>query len=91
MAACIRCVVRGRVQGVFFRASTWEVARGLGLHGGVSNLPNGDVEVIACGETEALGELKQWLQKGPPLAQVVSLHREEIPAPPPGYRPDLSF
>ncbi len=90
-AGCVRCVVRGRVQGVFFRASTREVARRLGLRGGVSNLPDGSVEVIACGEAELLRELQGWLEKGPPLARVESLRCEELPALPARYRPDLAF
>ena len=90
-AGCIRCIVRGRVQGVFYRASARDVAGRLGLSGGVSNLPDGGVEVIACGEPEALEELQRWLRKGPPLARVESLHCEELCALPPDYRADLVF
>ncbi len=73
----IRCVVGGRVQGVFFRASTVERARRLGLAGWARNLPDGTVEVVAAGPHEALGELTQWLWQGPRLARVRSVAIEE--------------
>ena len=52
-----RCHVSGRVQGVYFRASTWERARELGVTGYAKNLPDGRVEVLACGELRAVGQL----------------------------------
>ena len=67
---CVRFVVSGRVQGVFFRASTREEALRLGLTGHARNLPDGTVEVVACGDDAALGQLERWLELGPPLAQV---------------------
>ncbi len=91
VSSCIRCIVRGRVQGVFFRASTREVARELGLRGGVSNLNDGSVEVVAAGAPEALDKLRTWLAEGPPLARVESVECTELPALPPDYRPDLPF
>lgn len=65
-----RCLVSGRVQGVFYRASTAERARALGLIGYAKNLPDGRVEVLACGEDAKVGELIDWLWKGPPAAKV---------------------
>lgn len=62
--------IRGRVQGVFFRDSTRRVAARLGLTGHAINLGNGDVEVLACGEPEAVEALRQWLQQGPRMAEV---------------------
>lgn len=62
--------IRGRVQGVFFRDSTRRVAVRLGLTGHAINLGNGDVEVLACGEPEAVEELRQWLHEGPRMAEV---------------------
>jgi acylphosphatase len=67
---CVRCRVSGRVQGVWFRASTRDRARALGLSGRASNLADGTVEVIACGEGTAIDALRQWLWQGPELAQV---------------------
>jgi acylphosphatase len=70
MTFCRRFLISGRVQGVFFRATTEAVARRLGVTGWVRNLPDGRVEVLACGEEAKLGELEQWLRQGPPRAQV---------------------
>lgn len=65
-----RCFVSGKVQGVFYRASTAERARALGLTGYAKNLPDGRVEVLACGDEAKVDELIHWLWKGPPAAQV---------------------
>jgi acylphosphatase len=62
--------VKGRVQGVFFRDSTRHVAESLGITGYAVNLPNGDVEVLACGGRAAIAELASWLQQGPRMARV---------------------
>ena len=67
---CRVFIVSGRVQGVFFRASTRDQAARLGLDGQVRNCADGSVEVIASGPTAALDELALWLAHGPPLAQV---------------------
>ncbi|MER3546593.1 MAG: acylphosphatase [Rhodanobacteraceae bacterium] len=77
--ACARFIVRGRVQGVFFRASTREQALRLGLTGYAKNLANGDVEVLACGSSEALEELQRWLHRGPPSARVEGVTRAALP------------
>lgn len=76
---CIHCFVSGKVQGVWFRANTQEHAIGLGLTGWARNLPDGRVEVLACGPREQIQKLQQWLQHGPSLAQVTDLSYEEIP------------
>jgi acylphosphatase len=68
--ACRRCIVSGRVQGVFFRASTRTRARALGVSGYARNLPDGRVEVLACGEAQAVQSLCDWLAEGPPAARV---------------------
>jgi acylphosphatase len=62
--------VRGRVQGVYFRASTQREAKRLGLTGWVKNRPDGEVEICAEGEEEGLKELIAWAQKGPSAARV---------------------
>lgn len=67
---CRRCVVSGRVQGVFFRAATREQARALGLRGHARNLPDGRVEVLVCGEDGDVRSLCNWLWSGPPQARV---------------------
>lgn len=70
MTRCRHYLVSGRVQGVFFRAHTQALARRLGLTGWVRNLPDGRVELVACGEAERLAQLEAWLWQGPPHARV---------------------
>jgi acylphosphatase len=65
-----RAVIRGRVQGVGFRASTFEAARALGLAGWVRNLPDGAVEVEAEGDEARLHELELFLRQGPRMSRV---------------------
>lgn len=77
--ACARFVVRGRVQGVFFRASAREQALKLGVSGYAKNLADGSVEVLASGSGEALDRLQGWLRKGPPSARVEDVAREAMP------------
>ncbi len=66
----LQLVVRGRVQGVYFRASAQREARRLGLVGTVRNRPDGSVEIVAEGEESSIRELHGWAQKGPSVARV---------------------
>lgn len=77
MAAAARFLISGKVQGVFFRASTRDQARCLGLRGHARNLPDGRVEVVAAGAAHAIDALGQWLRHGPPHARVDALQRDE--------------
>ncbi|HXS72590.1 MAG TPA: acylphosphatase [Rhodanobacteraceae bacterium] len=77
--ACARFVIRGRVQGVFFRASAREQALKLGVSGHAKNLSDGSVEVLACGSRDSLDELERWLQRGPSAARVERVTREIMP------------
>ena len=63
--ACLRALVKGRVQGVGFRFTVEMQATRLGLKGYVRNLPEGSVEVVAEGEEQALLQLLQFLRRGP--------------------------
>ena len=81
---CVRFVVSGRVQGVFFRASTREEAQRLGLTGHARNLADGTVEVVACGDDAALAQFERWLALGPPLAQVSRVERSTANMAAPG-------
>jgi len=67
---CRHYVVTGRVQGVFYRASTQEEATRLGLLGWVRNMDDGGVELVACGEEAILNQLEHWLWQGPRFAEV---------------------
>ena len=78
--AAARFIVTGKVQGVWFRASTRDVAVRLGLTGHARNLANGDVEVLAMGDAEAIATLADWLQQGPPLARVDAVLRSDAEA-----------
>lgn len=70
---CLRCHVAGRVQGVWYRGSTQRQALALGITGYARNLPDGRVEVLACGEATALQQLRDWLWQGPPAAEVTDV------------------
>ena len=78
MTHCLRFLIAGRVQGVFYRASTQRVANSHGLRGYVRNLADGRVEVLACGEEQSVRALGQWLWQGPDLASVDSVDVEEV-------------
>lgn len=78
MTKCAKYLVSGRVQGVYFRASTRQQAQRLGLTGWAKNLPDGRVEVLACGSPEALNRLHDWLWQGPSLALVDQVDRQEV-------------
>lgn len=72
-----RFFVGGKVQGVWFRASTREQAVVLELRGFACNLPDGRVEVLAIGDDDAVEQLAQWLRYGPAQARVDELERME--------------
>lgn len=65
-----RIVVLGKVQGVFFRASTAESAKAFGINGTVRNVDDGSVEIEAEGEAEAMDNFIEWCHKGPSGAVV---------------------
>ena len=75
--------ISGRVQGVGFRWFAREEARRLGLSGWVTNLPGGEVEVIAGGEPLSLERLRRALQVGPSGAAVTTLEdvQDELSTP----------
>jgi len=78
MTICKHCFIYGRVQGVFFRASTARRAVELKLTGYAKNLPDGRVEVLACGEPAAVDALCDWLWEGPPTARVSEVVIREV-------------
>lgn len=83
----VRCLVSGRVQGVWFRGNTQKMANRLGVTGRASNLEDGCVEVLACGEAAAVDQLVAWLHRGPALARVdaVDVSVVDLTDPPPAF------
>ncbi len=79
--------VRGRVQGVGFRAFVWRTAAELGVSGWVRNRLDGSVEVLASGSDSVLAELEEHLRTGPRWARVDHLQVEEetFERPPVGF------
>lgn len=88
MTTCRKFYVSGKVQGVFFRASTQRKAHSLNLTGHAINLDDGRVEVLACGDESALTELESWLHEGPSGANVSRVERTDaaVDAPPGSFR-----
>jgi acylphosphatase len=66
----IRLIIKGRVQGVFFRDSTRRAANKLGLFGWVRNLPDGSVETLIEGPQDKVQKLVSWCHHGPTTARV---------------------
>jgi len=66
----VHLIIRGKVQGVFFRASTKDKAKELELSGFVRNSEDGTVEVVAEGDEDRLQKLVDWCHIGPELSLV---------------------
>ncbi len=77
---CVRVIVKGRVQGVFYRGSTQQEAQRLGLSGWVRNLQDGSVEFVAEGPPDAIDALIAWAHRGPDMARVSSVEVVDAPA-----------
>jgi acylphosphatase len=75
----ISIIVSGKVQGVFYRASTEKKAKEIGLAGFVRNEPNGNVYIEAQGTEEQLTEFVKWCKQGPDRARVDEISSKEIP------------
>ena len=73
VVARVRVIVRGRVQGVFFRAEASARARSLGLAGSVQNRPDGAVEAVFEGSQEAVDSMLRWCERGPAGARVAGV------------------
>jgi len=86
VVAARRFFVSGKVQGVFYRASTVRVAEQFKLRGFTRNLPDGRVEVLAVGDVASLAALLNWLQQGPPLSKVTEVTEQ---AEDPTQYPDI--
>jgi acylphosphatase len=73
-----RCLVSGRVQGVYYRASAQQRARAAGIAGHARNLEDGRVEVLAYGEERRVSEFIDWLRVGPSAAKVTQVIVEVV-------------
>ena len=73
-----KAIVTGKVQGVWYRATTREQAQKLGLNGYAKNLADGSVEVVASGHRDEVEQLMQWLWQGPEMSDVT--HVEPLEA-----------
>jgi acylphosphatase len=80
MSVRVHLVVRGRVQGVWFRGAMQEEAQRHQLSGWVRNRSDGSVEAEAEGERAAVDALIVWAHEGPPAARVTEVTVERIPA-----------
>ena len=79
--------IYGRVQGVFFRANTKEMAEKLGVAGWVRNLPDGSVEAVFEGDENAVEQIVEWCHRGPAMAKVEEVYVEyEEPKGEKGFR-----
>jgi acylphosphatase len=71
--------VAGRVQGVFYRGTAARRARELGVRGYARNLPDGRVEVLACGESDAVQSFVEWLWIGSSASKVTAVEVADAP------------
>lgn len=78
-AICLHCFVSGQVQGVFFRRESKDKALSLGLTGWVKNLADGRVELMICGDENAIYDMEDWLWQGPKAAKVLDVEIETCP------------
>ena len=78
MRKAVHVIVKGRVQGVFYRVSAREKALALGLEGWVRNIQEGRVEIKASGPEAAVADFLAWCQEGPKEALVTGLIIQEV-------------
>jgi acylphosphatase len=76
---CKKCLVAGRVQGVFYRGTAQRRAQELAIRGYARNLPDGRVEVVACGEDAAVQSFVSWLWTGSSASKVTSVEVFDLP------------
>ena len=76
---CKKCLVAGRVQGVFYRGTAARRAQELAVRGYARNLADGRVEVLACGEEESVRTFVSWLWTGSTASKVTSVDVIDVP------------
>ena len=75
---CKKCLVAGRVQGVFYRATAARRAQELAIRGYARNLADGSVEVLACGEEESVKTFVAWLWTGSSASKVTAVDASDV-------------
>jgi len=74
-----RLVIRGWVQGVWFRESMRREAEALGVAGWVRNRTDGTVEALVEGTPEAVDAIVRWAHRGPETAEVIAVEHATVP------------
>ena len=74
----VRLLIKGKVQGVFFRATAKEIAQALDLKGWVKNTADGHVEALVTGDEEGVQQFIEWSKRGPENAVVSSVSVETL-------------
>ena len=74
----VRLTIKGKVQGVFYRATAKDVADQLGIKGWIKNLPDNNVEIRATSTEELLQKFIAWCKQGPPRARVEEVIVEDL-------------
>jgi acylphosphatase len=74
----VRLTIKGKVQGVFYRATAKDVADQLGIKGWIRNLRDNNVEIRATSTGELLQKFIDWCKQGPPRARVEEVIVEEL-------------
>ncbi len=83
----VRVVIKGRVQGVWYRAWTSEEASDLGLNGWVRNRRDGSVEAVFSGPSDDIDRMLELCRDGPPLAKVTAVTwTDDTSSVEPGFR-----
>ncbi|MBM3505145.1 MAG: acylphosphatase [Alphaproteobacteria bacterium] len=80
-ARTVRAVIKGKVQGVWYRGWTVETARRLGLLGWVRNRGDGSVEALFHGAGDTVAEMIEACHRGPPAARVLRIDVTDVPVP----------
>jgi len=74
----VHLIIKGKVQGVFYRATAQDVAEELNVTGWIKNTPEGNVEIIASGSEEQLQKFIVWCRQGPPKAVVTNVSVNQV-------------
>lgn len=72
-----RLIIKGKVQGVFYRATAKDIADEIGINGWIRNTEAGDVEALVSGDEEQLQQFIQWCRQGPGKASVADVIIQE--------------